>query len=242
MLRNRAVQIIIVLGLIGVIVVAALALAFLRPPQEASVDTQDPTEEVAEVTEETEGDEKPTPVPGVAIFEIVPAESQARFTLGEILRGENNTVVGSTDQVAGQISINFNDPPASRVGTLLINARTFSTDAELRDRAIKNRVLETNTYEFIAFTPTSISGWPGAAIVGETFVLHITGDLTLLDVTLPVTFTVTIISASETRLEGSGSTTIAYADYGITIPDVPAVASVDDDVLLEIDFVAVVVE
>jgi len=72
--------------------------------------------------------------------------------------------------------------------------------------------------------------------------LEIVGNLTLLDVTREVSFSVTVVAISETRLEGRGSTAILYADYGITIPDVPSVTSVDEDVLLEIEFVAVAVE
>jgi len=42
-----------------------------------------------------------------------------------------------------------------------------------------------------------------------------------------------------TRLDGTAKTTIKYADFGISIPQVPQVASVDETVDLEIDFVAV---
>lgn len=260
MLKNRTVQVIAVLGFIGVVIAAGLAYAFLRAPEEASApissipieDVTDPTDEpndppetsedVDEPTQETQEDGKSSFSEGVVIFEIVPAESEARFTLGEILRGQDNTVVGSTDQVAGQISIDFGDPSASQVGTIQVNARTLATDNNFRDRAIKNQILDTNTYEFITFTPTSISGWPQAAVIGELIELEIVGELTIRDVTMEVTFTVTVVAVSETRLEGSGATIVAYADYGITIPDVAAVASVDDEVLLEIEFVAIAME
>ena len=144
--------------------------------------------------------------------------------------------------MAGQISIDFANPSASQVGTILINARTLTTGTGNRDRAIKNQILETNTYEFITFTPTSISGWPEAAVVGETIHLEIVGELTIRDVTHETTFFMTVVAVSETRLEGRGTTTIARGDYNLVIPNVPSVADVDEEVLLEIEFVAVAVE
>ena len=54
-----------------------------------------------------------------------------------------------------------------------------------------------------------------------------------------MTFDVTATAQTQTRLEGTATTTIRYADYGISIPQVRQVASVDQQVRLEIDFVAV---
>lgn len=78
-----------------------------------------------------------------AVFEIVPAESQARFIIDEVLRGAPVTVVGATDQVAGQIAIDVANPGATQVGQILVNARTLATDNDFRNRAIKNQILNT---------------------------------------------------------------------------------------------------
>lgn len=148
------------------------------------------------------------------------------------------TVIGTTDQVAGQIAVDPSEPSNTQVGVIQVNARTLTTDSDFRNRAIKNAILETDTYEFITFTPTQIVGLPQSGMVGQSYTFQIVGDLTIKDVTRQVTFDVTANPVSETRLEGTASTTIAYADYGITIPSVPAVASVEDSVRLELDFVA----
>lgn len=78
-----------------------------------------------------------------AVFEIVPAESQARFIIDEVLRGAPVTVVGATDQVAGQIAVDPANPAATQVGQILVNARTLATDNDFRNRAIKNQILNT---------------------------------------------------------------------------------------------------
>lgn len=175
---------------------------------------------------------------GPVIFEIIQAESEVRFLIDEVLRGQDTTVVGTTDQIAGEIAVYTDNPARSQIGTIQVNARTLTTDNEFRNRAIKNRILETNQYEFVTFTPTELSGLPDNATIGESYSFQIVGDLTIRDVTRSVTFDASLTPVSETRIEGSASTTILYADFDITIPDAPAVASVEDEVILEIDFVA----
>lgn len=172
------------------------------------------------------------------IFEIVSAESEARFLIDEVLRGAPVTVVGATDQVAGQIAIDTSEPSSAQVGIIQINARTLATDNDFRNRAIKNAILNTDSYEFVTFTPTAISGLPASVTVGEAFTFQMTGDLTVKDTTQSVTFDVTVTPTSETELSGTASTSILYSDFNLNIPDSPQVDTVADEVRLELDFVA----
>jgi hypothetical protein len=48
----------------------------------------------------------------------------------------------------------------------------------------------------------------------------------------------TPVSVSETQIAGIASAIIARSDYGLTIPSVPNVANVEEEVELYIDFVA----
>jgi polyisoprenoid-binding protein YceI len=175
---------------------------------------------------------------GLVVYEISQSESEVRFSIDEILNGNPTTAVGTTDQIAGEIAIDFNDPVNSLVGVITINARTLTTDRSNRDRMIRNEILDTDPYEFITFTPTSIDGLPAEIVNGETVTFQITGDLTIRDVTLPITFQVTAGLDADGRLTGYAFTTVLRSEYGITIPSVPSVAEVSDEVLLEFDFVA----
>jgi polyisoprenoid-binding protein YceI len=176
----------------------------------------------------------------VTLFNILPQESEVSFTLSEDLRGQPTTVVGVTDQVAGQLFVNFDDPAASQVGVIRINARTLATDSEFRNRAIRGQILRSaqDEYEFIDFTPTSIAGMPEAVTVGTPVTFQIVGDLKIQDITQPVTFDVTVTPVSEQRLEGVATTTVQRGDFGLTIPNAPGVANVSEEVALEINFVA----
>lgn len=181
----------------------------------------------------------PAPAAEPAIFEIVQAESEARFIIDEVLRGAPVTVVGATNQVAGQIAIDPTNPGATQLGEIRVNARTLATDNDFRNRAIKNQILNTNTFEFVTFQPAELVGLPETVAVGEPFTFQVVGDLTIRDVTLPVTFDVTVTPVSETRIEGLATTTFPYRDFGLAIPDSPSVDTVADDVTLELAFVAV---
>jgi len=172
------------------------------------------------------------------IFEIVPAESRARFLIDEVLRGDPITVVGATDQVAGQLAVDPNDLSNTQVGVIQVNARTLATDNDFRNRAIKNRILLTDDYEFVTFVPTEVIGLPQAGAVGETYTFQVVGDLTITNVTEQVTFDVTTTPTSETRIEGTATTAFPYTDFELFIPDAPAVDTVDDEVRLELEFVA----
>jgi polyisoprenoid-binding protein YceI len=209
--------------------------AAVTEPADAAPTEAPPTAEAEVPTEE------PAAVPVAAdpvVYTIDQSASQVRFELDEDLRGQRITVVGVTDQVAGQIALNLADLSTTQVGVLQINARTLLTDNNFRNRAIQNEILNTGAFEFITFTPTAVEGLPSSAAVGEAVQFTISGDLTVRDVTLPATFNVEATAVSETQIAGTASTVINRTDFGLNIPSVPNVANVEEEVELYIDFTA----
>jgi polyisoprenoid-binding protein YceI len=202
-----------------------------------------------EVAEPLEGsaEEQPmeeTPAQGVApasgalTFSIVPAESEARFIINEVLNGEDTTVVGTTNQVSGTFTVDYADLSSVSFGTISIDAGTLATDRDRRNTAIRDFILQTGQYPAITFTPTSVEGLPASAEIGTTYPITITGDLTIKDSTHSVTFDGEVTPVRVDRVDGSVRATIQRGDYGLTIPNVPFVASVEEQVALEFDFVA----
>ena len=196
------------------------------PAQETAVQ-EAPAEEAADA-----------PAGGLVIYTISQDASQVRFELDEDLRGQRITVVGVTDQVAGELAMDLDDLSTVQVGVLQINARTLVTDNDFRNRAIQNQILNTSAYEFITFTPTAVSGLPSGAAVGEEIRFQIEGDLTIRDVTQPVVFEVTATAVSPTQIAGSATAVIERDLFGLRIPSVPSVANVEEEIELIIDFVA----
>ena len=178
------------------------------------------------------------PVSAPIIFQISQEGSEASFNIFEELRGQPKDVIGTTDQVAGEIALDKSDLSATQVGVIQVNARTLVTDDDRRNQAIRNRILNTDNYEFITFTPTQISGLEGAATVGQEFTFQIAGDLTIRDVTKPVVFDVTAQLVTEDQLTGYAEAKIQRGDFNIVIPSVPFVANVSEEIALEIDLVA----
>ena len=208
-------------------------------PTEAAEPTAAPAEATT-APEPTEAPtEEPTTAPAAAqVFTIDSAASQVRFEIDEDLRGQRNTVVGTTDQVAGQISLSLADLSQTQVGIIQINARTLVTDNDFRNRAINNEILDTGDFEFITFTPTAVEGLPASATIGETLTFTLVGDLTIRDTTLPATFTVEATAVSETQITGTATAVVNRTDYGLQIPSVPSVANVEEEVELYINFTA----
>ncbi|MFN2103939.1 MAG: YceI family protein [Candidatus Promineifilaceae bacterium] len=216
---------------------AADAPPVVEPPQDyPAAEEADPADEAVEAdpAAESAGD--------LPIYEIDPAQSEARFTINEVLRGAPTTVVGRSSNLGGQIALDLANPSTAQVGTILINARDFLTDNEFRNRAISNEILLTNDYEYITFEPTAVRGLPETAEIGQTYDLQITGILGITDATREVTFDARVTPLSESEIAGLASVEIRYADFGLTIPFSQSVESVEDNLLLELDFVANAVE
>jgi polyisoprenoid-binding protein YceI len=191
----------------------------------------------------------PTPMPEPitierGLYRINPEASEVRFILQEDLRGQRIDVIGTTQDVGGDFIVDYVNPGSSEVGQILINARTLTTDNNFRNGALRSDILRSaeDAYEFITFTPTEIVNLPDSSVTmsGE-IEFTVTGDLTILDTTLPVSFDV-VATVSDNQIAGTGSTVVLWADYGITIPNVPGVANITPEATLEINFVADLVE
>ncbi|MEP6985462.1 MAG: YceI family protein [Chloroflexota bacterium] len=173
------------------------------------------------------------------LYRIGTTGSQVSFTLTEELRGTPTTVVGTTDQVAGDIFVDFTTPTNSKMGVININARTLVTDQESRNRALRSNILQSanDKYQFITFTPTSITGLPDKVAMGTTINFKVIGDLKIRDIVQSVTFDVSVTATADS-LTGSATTQVTRDMYNLQIPNAPGVANVSNDVTLDIKFTA----
>lgn len=210
--------------------------AAAEEPVAAEPATEEPVAEEPTAAAEEAAPSAPAGEP--RIYRISQDASEVRFELGEDLRGVRTAVAGVTDQIAGEIAVNLNDLASTQVGIIQINARGLATDNNFRNRAIHNEILQTGAYEFITFTPTAVAGLPAAVAPGETVNFTITGDLTIREITQPVTVDVAATATSPDSLSATATTTVNRVDFDLRIPSVPNVANVDEEVRLTIDFVA----
>lgn len=210
--------------IVGFLIIAGIWYLFLRPSDEQY-------EPPATIPITTASDT-------AVIYALATNESGVRFTMDELLRGQPKTVVGITRLVSGQIALDSANLSTAQVGVIQVNARSFYTDDTFRDEALHTFILDSPNFPLVTFAATRIDGLPEQIAVGETAVFTLTGDLTIRDMTQPVTFECTAVLTSPTRIEGHAAATISRAEFNLVIPEVPQVANVDDLFLIEIDFVA----
>ena len=214
---------------------SAAAAAPTPAAQEEAAPASDTT--VSDTTVGTGGE---TASAGALTLRFIDSGTEARFLINEVLMGQNKTVVGITSLVEGELTVDPSEPASVQVGEIRIDARGLTTDDDRRTNRLHNDILKSaqDAYRYITFTPTSIEGLPAAATPGDVFTFQATGDLKILDTTQPVTFAMSVTVVDASTVQGTGTATVRYADFGINIPRVPMVASVEDEVILEIDFTA----
>ena len=175
-------------------------------------------------------------------FVIDQGQSIATFELDELLSGSPTHVTGTTDQVVGQVRVDPADLSTAEFSDVIVNARTFTTGRDQRDRAIRGPIIldsGSDANELITFTPTSVDGLSGPIDIGDTVEFTVTGDLTIKGTTQSVPFDVSVTYVDEVTIEGSATTEVTRDMFEIGIPSVPSVADVTNEVMLTFDFVAI---
>ncbi len=173
-------------------------------------------------------------------FKLVPGESQVSYTVQETLFNQNNrlnTAVGVTKQVTGDIYGNQTDPSQSKIGTITVDISQFTSDSSMRDNFIRRNFLQSSKYPLATFTTTSITGLPASYTNGQAYSFKVTGDLTVHNVTKPVTFDVTA-SLNGTTLSGTATAAVKMSDFGVGPITLGGMLQTQDDVKLSMQFVA----
>jgi polyisoprenoid-binding protein YceI len=160
--------------------------------------------------------------------------------VAEVFINENNRLnvaIGVTSQIAGEITIDLNNPQNSHLGTITADISQFKSDSSRRDNAIRTRFLESARYPTVTFVPAQIEGLPASYQEGQEIALKISGDLTIRQTTRPVAFTVTVKLEGNT-LSGQATTTILMSDFGFGPISIAGILKTEDQVKVTLRFVA----
>lgn len=171
-------------------------------------------------------------------FALDATASEARFLIGENLLGRETTAVGATQAVSGGLVLDLEDPSTLAFEPFVVDVITLRTDERQRDGQIQNRILQTNRAGngTVIFQPTTVTGLEFPLTPGATQSVQLSGDLTIKGVTRPAVFELELTVVSDTELTGTAATVVKLTDFELTVPRVPLVARVDDEVRLELDF------
>lgn len=170
-------------------------------------------------------------------FVLAPAGNVARYRVREQLMGRDlpNDAVGETKALSGAIALDDAGKVVREQSRLTLDAGSFVSDQQRRDRYVRGRLLEADNYPTITFVPTEIRGVSLPLPTSGAAPIEIRGDLTLRGVTRPTLWTGTV-QFNKAGLSGSASTSFTFADIQLEQPRVPVLLSVADTIKLEIDF------
>lgn len=172
------------------------------------------------------------------VYKIDPTQSEAHYEVGETFFQGNrfNLAIGRTKGIAGEVLVDFANPANSQIGTIVIDVSQLASDEGRRDNFIRNNALQSSQYPQVTFKPTKVEGLPASVKPGDQLTLKVTGDLTVKEITKPVTFDVTL-TANQDKVNGTASTEIVLSDFAAG-PIQLAMLQTEDKAKLVFDFVA----
>lgn len=182
----------------------------------------------------------PAPEEDMEVFLIVPGESTVTYQVGEVFLDQDNAfnlAVGVTSEVNGEILIDRDNPQNSSIEQVRVDVSQFTSDNQRRDNAIRERFLESSIYPIVEFTPQEIQGLPESYQEGQSITFQVNGDLTVRDVTKPVTFDVSLVGEGDT-VRGEATTTILMSDFGFGPISIGGILNTEDEVNVIFNYVA----
>jgi hypothetical protein len=126
------------IGALALIAVAGVG-SFFYLTRDIAAPSENVQDSVAQITtsEASEGE---------AVFRISQADSQAEYNISEVLNGSDKLVVGTTNQVAGDLLLNLSDP-------------TAQIEAQLAEAVANGRLDQTQNDEIAAQLTEQITAY-----------------------------------------------------------------------------------
>lgn len=169
-------------------------------------------------------------------YSVVAERSEARYRVREQLAGLSfpNDAVGTTNAIEGSIALDAQGRLLTSDSRFTVDLRMLRSDEARRDNYIRRNTLETDRYSTAVFIPTEVRGLRLPLPQTGTASYELVGDLTVRDVTRRITWEATAtINGQDVSVRAR--TAFRFADFGLRIPRVAVVLSVEDNIRLETD-------
>lgn len=173
-------------------------------------------------------------------LKIVPDESKASYAVDETFLNQNNklaTAIGVTTIVNGDITLDPQNPVNTIVGEITVDISALKSDSDRRDSAIRGNWLESAKYPLAKFVPTAYEGLPASYEIGQELTFKMTGDMTVRDTTIPVTWDV-VARYDGSQLVGTATTQIKMSSFNFAAPSIAGILRAEDDAKLTLEFIA----
>ncbi|MBK8047173.1 MAG: YceI family protein [Anaerolineales bacterium] len=220
---------------------AAAATTEAAAPEAATTEAAAETTEAAAAAPETAAT-------GLRTFVVDPSASKASYLVDEeFLGGALDKlgiaagavdVVGSTQEIEGQLQLNLNDLSAALGdNSFTVKMNTLTTDQDRRDNFIRENGPKFDQFPVATFKATAIEGAPASYTDGEEVSFKMIGDLTVRDVTKPITFDVKAAINGDT-LTGTATANTKMSEFGIEPPNFANTLTVADAFGIEVQITA----
>lgn len=165
---------------------------------------------------------EPTPVPDDLVVGPIDVNgtwqvaegSQAGYRLGEVLSGEQVTVVGRTEVMNGAFVV---DGGMLQGAEVVVDTATIATDESARD-AYFRRALNTTDFPQATFVLTQPVDVSAVGSAPEPTTVDVSGTLTFHGVSNDVTANLQV-KRTTAGIEIVGAVPVTLADYGLEAPD-----------------------
>jgi polyisoprenoid-binding protein YceI len=168
---------------------------------------------------------------------VAPDGNEARYRVREQLAGVDfpSDAVGRTAAVTGALVLDGSGAIVPSESEFVIELSALTSDQARRDNYLRRNTLRTEEYPRAVFVPTGTRGLSFPLPASGEAKFQLLGNLTLREVTRPVTWEVTA-RFENGAVTGAAATKFTFAEFEMTKPRLARLLSVDDDIRLEYDF------
>lgn len=221
---------------IGFLMFGVLGCAATMPPTSAPLPTS--TSDSAAVSNPLPHALKDVGDTRIYRFQVDPKQTTVEYAVHELLLGNNQLTRGRTNAVDGEFRLYMQKGQVFvALSNLQVDLRTLTSDNPLRDAAIHQDWLESDTYPKAIFVANSVQGLTPDAVQNQPYKFQVTGDMTIHNTTHPVTFDVTV-TVGQNSIAGEGTATIYMKDFGFDPPAIAGKTIVSDPATITIKGVA----
>jgi polyisoprenoid-binding protein YceI len=169
-------------------------------------------------------------------YHVVAERSEARYRVREQLAGISfpSDAVGTTHAIEGNLSLDAQGHVRRSDSRFTVDLRTLRSDRDRRDNYVRRNTLETERYPMAVFIPSEVRDLPFPLPQTGTASFELVGDLTMRETTRRLTWEATATFQGQ-EVNVQAKTSFRFGDFGLSIPRVASVLSVEDTIRLETD-------
>lgn len=166
-------------------------------------------------------------------------ESTARYLITEQLANLDFPIdaIGETNQINGSIIFTKNGNIIEDESKITVNVNSLKSDSSRRDRYISRRSLESEKYPEATIFIKEIRNLPWPLPESGSAEINIIGDMNVHGVTDRIAWD-TDVNFNKNKINGIAKTNFKFEKFNMDLPRVAIVLSVENNIRLELEFVA----